>query len=487
MGPGAVGRDAGPFRRPVRALALFVALTCLSCGAAADVDDAIPAQGETPRIVAPAGPLSPEESKRILERISRDAGAAGLLARHAAIEEAVAETPLVAGNRMRVLHDGPETFRAAFDLIRSARDHVNIEFYIMEDVESDGVRLGDLLVEKRREGVAVNVIYDSHGSQKTPPEFFERLRGAGIPVVEYNPLDPTEAGGDYNPNARTHRKIIVADGARAITGGINLSRTYQSTGGSGSSSGDAGESSGSGGEAIAATPDGKPALWRDTSVLVEGPVVAQFQRLFVEHWEAQNGPIIDQRNFFPEVPPIGDAVVRVIGSSPEDALPRYYVTVLSHIRNAEQRIWLTAAYFVPTEQEIEDLKAAAARGVDVRILVPGVSDIDIAVDIARSHYVGLMEAGIRIWEAHDVLLHSKTMVVDGVWSVIGSSNFDHRSVIFNDEVDAVLLGSETAQELERVFEADIAAARAIDLEAWRSRPLLQRVREHLSRLWERWL
>jgi cardiolipin synthase len=258
----------------------------------------------------------------------------------------------------------------------------------------------------------------------------------------------------------------VVDGAYGITGGINLSHTYQST-----------------------HPDPEDVAanrlpWRDTSVLVEGPVVAQFQHLFVEHWRQQGGPPLDVTGFFPEVPEKGDEVVRIIGSTPEDTIPRYYVTVLTAIRNAELRVWLTAAYFIPTEQEVADLKAAAGRGVDVRILVPGVTDIPTTIDIARSYYSELMESGIRIYEAHDVLLHSKTIVVDGVWSVVGSSNFDHRSVIFNDEVDAVVLGSETGREMERMFQADIAEAQEIDLETWKNRPFPQRTKEFLSRLWQ---
>jgi cardiolipin synthase len=150
-------------------------------------------------------------------------------------------------------------------------------------------------------------------------------------------------------------------------------------------------------------------------------------------------------------------------------------------------VWLTASYFIPTEQEMADLTAAARRGVDVRLLVPGVSDVETTVDIARSNYTELLEAGVKIWETQGVILHSKWMVVDGVWSVIGSSNFDHRSVIFNDEVDAVVLGTETGEAFEWMFEEELPNAKAIELEAWRDRPFGQRLKEHLSRLWQNWL
>ena len=491
--PGAGRAGEQPSRRrarhPALALLSLLALALVSCAAVPDVDDQVAsaADAEAPRIVAASGPLSAEESKAILDRLAAEPGDESALQRHVALEQAVAETPLVAGNRTRILRDGPETFRAIFDAIRAARHHVNIEFYILEDVESDGVHLGDLLVEKAREGVAVNLIYDSHGSQETPAAFFDRLREAGIAVVEYTPLDPLKATNGYDPNARTHRKIVVVDGRLGITGGINLARTYESGSGSGSGASSSGGSTSGGAEAAATDADGKPTVWRDTSILIEGPVVSQLQALFVAHWHQQKGPEIDESGFFPEVPEHGDEVVRIIGSTPDAAIPRYYVAVLTAIRNAEARVWLTASYFIPTEQEMADLTAAARRGVDVRLLVPGVSDIETTVDIARSNYTELLEAGVKIWETQGVILHSKWMVVDGVWSVIGSSNFDHRSVIFNDEVDAVVLGAETGEAFEWMFEEELPNAKAIELEAWRDRPFGQRLKEHLSRLWQNWL
>jgi cardiolipin synthase len=478
MGKCPVPGGGTPFRVS-RGLALalslggFLIFLPLAACTVPDVEDEIaaPADAEAPVILGAAGPLSAEESDAVLARLAETSADATTLQRFAAIEEAVAETPLVAGNTTRVLRDGPESFDAMFAAIRGAADHVDMEYYILEDVEHEGVRLGDLLVEKLRDGVAVNIIYDAFGSLDTPAAFFDRLREAGAGIVAYNPIDPLAGEAAYAPNQRTHRKILIADGRTAIIGGVNLAEDYQSLGSALSSPPEA-------------PPGGEGYRWRDTNLQIDGPAVAQLQALFLAHWEEQGGAALDQVALFPEIPADGPEVVRIVGSAGDDGVSRYYVTLLTAIRNAEDRVWLTIGYFAPPPQAIEDLAAAAQAGTDVRLLLPGVSDFEAAIDAARAHYTELLEAGVRIWEMDDAILHAKTATVDGVWSVVGSSNIDYRSVLFNDEVDAVILGSDTAAQLEAMFEADAAAAREIDLETWRNRPLGQRLEEFFWRLWD---
>jgi cardiolipin synthase A/B len=184
------------------------------------------------------------------------------------------------------------------------------------------------------------------------------------------------------------------------------------------------------------------------------------------------------------VTPKGDTVARVLGSTPDNEIPLYYVTLLTAIRTAEKSIKITAAYFAPTKQEMEALIQAARRGVDVRLMLPGRSDSPLSLAVAHSRYSELLDAGVKIYEMHDVILHSKIVVVDGVWAAIGSSNFDHRSVIFNDEVDVVILGSEAAGELEDMFQANQAAAQPIAIKAWKTRPIWVRLNETYSLAWE---
>jgi cardiolipin synthase len=450
-----------------RAIAAGLCALVLGCASVPKVNDnPVP---QPTQIMGARGPLTLQQSRALLERIAPEPGDAGILKRHTAIEEAVAETPLVAGNRTRLLIDGEQTFAAMFAAIHAATSSINLEYYIVEDVVSGGEHLGDVLVAKHREGVAVNILYDSYGSNATPKEFFQRLRDAGIQVVEFNPFNPITF------NFRDHRKILVADGRRAIVGGINLSTSYQSSG-SGAGSGGAG---------------GKPAAyWRDTDLEIDGPAAAELQKLFLKHWEEQKGPALDPALYLPAIAPQGREVVRIIGSTPDEKTPRFYVTLLSAIRNAEKNVWLSAAYFVPTDQEEEDLIAAARRGVDVRLLLPSDSDSKMALAVGRSHYGYLLEAGVKIYEVQNQVLHSKSATIDGVWTAIGSSNFDPRSVVFNDEVDAIVLGSATATAFERVFKDDLARAKPIDRESWRRRPLGQRLLELFevtSFLWRNWL
>lgn len=468
-------RDLQKRRRRARSIAVGILCVALGglAGCATLPDIATPqATGKaSPQIVGRRGPLTIEQSKAILERLGTDAGDDALLKRHTAYEEAISETPLVAGNRTQLLRNGPQTFKAMFGAIRGATNHINLEYYIFEDVESDGAHLGDLLIAKHQAGVAVNVIYDSYGSDSTATIFLERLKQAGINLVSFNPVNPLDSKVPYSFNDRDHRKILVVDGKVAIIGGVNLSTAYQSN--------PIGKSGG--------PPGSTQDQWRDTDLQIEGPAVVELQKLFLDHWTKQKGPPLDQSAMFPTMAQRGNAVARVLGSTPDNQIPLYYVTLLTAIRTAEKSVMITTAYFAPTKQEMEALTQAAKRGVDVRLVLPARSDSPLSIAVAHARYSELLDAGVKIYELHDMVLHSKTVVVDGVWSAIGSSNFDHRSVIFNDEVDMVVLGSDAAQELENLFQADQATAKLIEIRAWKARPVWVRLREIYSLAWENML
>jgi cardiolipin synthase A/B len=448
---------------------LFFYSSLVGCATVPDADAVINGTNSDadPRVMGAKGPLTSRQSKALFERLGLNAQNSDLFKRHLAVEQEIAESPLVTGNSTRLLRDGEQTFDAIFDAIRSAKHHVNMEYYILENVEHKGTKLADLLVAKRQEGVQINILYDSFGSISTPPEFFDRLRKAGVKVLEFNPMNPLERRRIIkSPNDRDHRKILVVDGQMAVVGGINLSVNYQSR------------------PFDSASGNEKMEHWRDTDLEVRGPVVAELQKLFFDQWYKHLGEKIDDRGYFPSLKPDGGEVVRVIGSGPDHEISRFYVTLLSAIRNAEKIIWITNSYFVPTKGMKQDLMDAARRGVDVRLLVQGKSDVQATLAAQRSHYSDLLEAGVKVFESDHAILHAKTVVIDGVWSVVGSSNLDHRSVLYNDEVDVIVLGEVTGSEVERMFQQDIAKAKSIQLAEWKRRPMLQRLNEFFSRFFQ---
>lgn len=458
------------------------------------------------RIEGARGPLTIQESRALLAKLAIQADGTAILQRHLAIEEAVAGGPLTADNDVHVLRDGAETFAAVTQIIRGARHNLDLEFYTIEDVTMpDGAggntTLLNLLLAKRRQGVEVNILYDSYGSSDTPRAFFDQLAKAGANLLEYHPIAPTNPANVLTLNNRDHRKIIVADSAVAVVGGVNLSKSYESKSpGSGnrheeesgltpptnpSKTGLRKPDQAAKGEAP--LPGGKPLpdVWHDVSIRIAGPAAGELQTLFREHWASENGPALQPPLPAPSPVAAGKQVVRIIGSAHDEEIPRYYVTLISALRTAEQRVWVSAAYFVPTPEEKEALIAAAQRGVDVRLMLAGSSDSQPAIAVAQTHYSDFLEAGIKIYEVKNVVLHSKTVAIDGVWSAIGSSNFDYRSVLYNDEVDAIVLGAGTAAELERIFEDGMKNAVQIDPATWEdSRTFADRFEGFFMRMFE---
>ena len=441
---------------------------------------------KAPKIVGARGELSAKRSAAVLARLQARGGGSDLLVRHLAVEEEVAGRPLTVGNHATLLVDGPASYRSMFDAIERARDSINIEFYIIEDDEV-GRRFADILLKKRAQGVAVNLMYDSVGCNGTPREFFDRLRAGGVNVLEYNPVNPLRARGAWRVNNRDHRKLVVVDGETAFTGGINISDVYSS----GSSPG-SGSRRGSGLGSGAAFSGGSGSRrddvgWRDTNVRIEGPAVEQLQRLFLETWQQQGGPQLEARNWYPPSKRQGDHPVRILASGPGDEVPSIYVALLNAIAYAEKSVHITMAYFVPDPQTIKALKDAAARGVDVKLVLPSYTDFWAVFHAGRSHYADLLAAGVQIYERQTALLHSKTIVIDGVWSTVGSSNLDWRSFLHNAELNAVILGWDFGRQMQAMFERDLREAVRVDPAQWARRPLDVRAKEIAARIWEYWL
>lgn len=378
---------------------------------------------------------------------------------------AAADARLVPGNRARLLVDGPETFGAIEKSLRVARDTVDIEIYAFAD-DPLGRRFADLLIDRQRDGVQVNLIYDAVGSLNTPPAFFERMRAAGIQVLEFNPIDPLKGPAGWRINDRDHRKLIIVDGKTVFTGGVNVSDVYSS-------------------HAFGHPRHQAGLPWRDTEVEITGPVAHSFQKIFMADWALQGGAPLAGHDYFPRIGARGTQAVRAISSEAGGAASPVYVTLVSAIRAARRSVHITTAYFAPDPQLLEALAGAARRGVDVVLILPSQNDFWPALYTGRSYYRELLSAGVRIFEREHALLHAKTAVIDGRWSTIGSTNLDWRSLSLNAEINAVVVGRGFAAEMERLFHRDLELSRHITLAQWRRRAPPERFMEFLGRLTER--
>jgi cardiolipin synthase len=442
---------------------------CAGCRSLPRIDpDMAPPRSAKVQIDGAHGPLSPARSRAILDTLKSRAQDTNLFDRHLALEEALAGSPLVAGNKVVLLQDGLATYQAMLSAIRDARSHIHMETYIFEDDET-GRRFADALIAKQRQGVAVSLVYDAVGALGTPREFFKPMTDAGIQVLEFNPVNPLTAKAGWNVNERDHRKLLIADGRVAFLGGVNISGVY------------------SGGSLKSAPRKGPRLPWRDTHLQIEGPVVGEYEKMFIETWNRQKGPPLPQRNFFPEPVTRGKEVVRAIAGSPDEAFSAIYATFISAIQNAESEVWLTNAYFAPDPQLLGALKDAVRRGVDVKLILPSKTDSALIFHAGRSYYEELLRGGIKLYERRDALLHSKTAVIDGVWSTIGSTNLDWRSFLHNQEVNAVVLGPDFAAQMKAAFERDLAASDAVTLAQWEQRGFSLRLKEGLARMWVYWL
>jgi len=359
-----------------------------------------------------------------------------------------------------------------FAAIRGARHHVHLEYYVFEDIHCEGETLCGLLTERRAAGVQIAIIYDAVGSSHTPVKFLQTLERDGVRLLRFNPVNPIEARHGWSPNRRDHRKLLIVDGTLGIVGGVNLSASYESTPGA---------------RVTVARDRSTGRRWRDTDLLIQGPAIAQLQRLFLAHWADQRGCALPDAGFYPEPDTPGHECIEIIASVPAGGRPCYYTALLRALRSARSRVWITAGYFLPTPEQKNALIDAARRRVEVRLLLPAHNDSVAALAVQRFAYAELLRAGVRIYELERDILHSKTVIIDRAWSAVGSSNFDQRSVRFNDEVDVVVVGARTANALARLFLADVEQARGIEPGRWRRRPWHQKGLEFFFKPWESFL
>lgn len=424
----------------------------------------------TPTVTTPRGMLQPKQAAQLLSK--RWANASPDLKQLAVLEEQATGAPLIPGNKVTLLFDGPATMREMMAAARDAKSSINLETYIF-DRDPIGLQFADLLMEKRRQGVIVNIIADGVGTLATPKEFFERMRAAGVNVLIFNPVDPTKRPGNWQLNNRDHRKIMVVDGRIGFTGGINISETYAN-------------SSLFRSRKKPESVNSDDVGWRDTHIRIEGPAVAALQYAFVDNWVRQDAGELPAADYFPRLAPAGDKVMRVLATTP-DRDSEIYKSLMVAMTEAKKSINITSAYFVPDQQIVDALIAAARRGVDVKLVLPGVSDHDLIKYAGQAFYDQLLEGGVKIYQLQVAVLHAKTAVIDGIWSTIGSANIDRRSFIHNYELNVMVLDAAFGKDMEAAFNEDLRHSKQVTLEQWRDRPWKDRIRELMGRLAEYWI
>ncbi len=371
----------------------------------------------------------------------------------AALLERIDDEAFRPAGAIEVFFDGPAAFSAMLAAVRQARNEVLLESYIFKD-DPTGRAFQKALIEAAGRGVHVRVLADGFGSLETRKSFWKELETGGVRARLYHPI-----GFPWRLlKFRDHRKILVADRRVAFTGGMNIGDEYGSS----------------------LLP--RASLWRDTHARVEGPAAAGMAIVFEEAWREAGGPGLPPTPAPPAAPaPREGARVLILDSRPGRGSEEVASTFAAVSAAVRERLWITMAYFAPRRRALPILGGAAGRGVDVRLLLPGKSDVGLVRHAGHGFYSNLLARGVRIFEYQDAVLHAKTLVADGQLSVVGSSNLDFRSFELNAECNFLILDDETGARMDAAFLADLEHATEIVGSAWHRRGALHRVADHLAR------
>jgi cardiolipin synthase len=371
--------------------------------------------------------------------------------------EAYTDAPIVGGNRIDLLFNGDETFPAMLRDIIAAKSTITFAQYLYED-GSISYEFAQAFSDRCRAGVQVHILIDNQGSQKIPDKIPAMMRDAGCHVEFFRRVEAQQVFLPWKLlkyNYRNHRRVLVIDGRVGFTGGYGISEAW--------------------------TGDGRTEdHWRETNARVEGPVVKYLQAAFTESWLEATGTVLGGDGYFPRLEPQGKVSAQMVKSSPIGGSFQNYMLFLLSISSAKKSILITNSYFIPDDTMIEALLNAAARGVRVVVLVPGKIDHQITYRASRSNYGRMLLGGIQIFEYMPALMHAKTMVVDGVWATVGSTNFDNRSFALNEELNLTVYDSGLARRLEEAFEQDLKYSRKITYEEWNSRGIGERIYEFFA-------
>jgi cardiolipin synthase A/B len=362
--------------------------------------------------------------------------------------ESTCQATLHHGNRVTLLTDGAEFYPAMLEAIRGAKRSINMECYIFQ-TGTIGDQFIDALSERARNGVNVTVTVDAIGSFSLWGRQVARLRGAGVRLMSYQAVRWHSL---HRINNRTHRELLIVDGSIAFAGGAGIADWW------------------------AVPADGRSRPWRDTMARIEGPVVAALQGVAAENWLECCGEILTGRDYFPELKPIGETTAFVVKSSPADRATASRVTFQLLTEGADHSVRITTPYFLPDRAFRRAFVTMAGRGVKISVIVPGRHTDQRWVRLASRRMWGeLLKAGVRIFEYQPAMTHAKVLVVDELWSVLGTTNIDNRSFEHNDEVNVAMRDPAVAARLLQDYERDIQASREVTLERWQRRPLWEKI------------
>lgn len=366
----------------------------------------------------------------------------------------VGQSQPTVNNRVLILHVAAKAFDEIEKAILEAKSSIHLEYYIWQP-DGIGTRLRDLLITKARQGIEIRFLYDGIGSMRLSKKFLAPMVAAGIGVTSFV---PGRGGWErFSLNLRNHRKIIIVDGEVGFTGGMNVGDEYLSL-------------------------DPRHGHWVDTHLRLEGPTVLQLQQIFAEDWHYATGEEVVHEKYFPRPRELGQTDAQIVAGGPDMEESVFQTLFFTAINEARHHITLVTSYFVPTNALTEALKNAACRGVKTRLMLSGSGGYWYTYHAARASFDALLNAGVEIWEFEKGYLHSKTLTIDGIWSLVGSPNFDSRSVFLNFEVALAIYDRDHAHQLVEQFDTDISSAKKVDPEAWKQRPPWERVKENWCRL-----
>jgi len=370
------------------------------------------------------------------------------------------DSPLTGNNSVKLLLNGEEKFPELLKAIAEAKSHIHLEYYIFEN-DNIGNSIADLLIQKAQQGVEVRFLYDDFGSHGLNKKFIKRLTEGGVEAAPFYKIKLYALASRLN--YRNHRKIIIIDGKKSFVGGINISDRYRND-----------------------IPEKNALYWRDTHLMIDGLATFYLQYLFLCDWnfcskqKLQFGP--DYFPIYPNEQEVGNELVQIVPSGPDSTVPVIFYSFLEAIGAATKRILITSPYFIPGESLMDALFIAATSGIEVKILVPGISDSKLVNTAARAYYTELLKHGIRIFQYEKGFVHAKTMVIDDNLAIVGSANMDYRSFDLNFEVNAMLYSKDIVAQLAKSFNDDLQHSPEINTTDWLNRPKYIHLWEKLVRL-----